>query len=180
MLDIDAALPTLAAMRGQEVGVSDWKQIDQSEIDQFTALVGDGGPIHNDPQEAARIAPFGGTIVQGFMLLACLTGFAKNLHLPQDGVVFRLNYGFDRVRLIAPVPVDSRVRGRFKMKDLVARGETAALMTFDATIEIEGSETPALVADWLAYLQLGPGSTQSSSSGEQTTGPESSTTGTAS
>jgi hypothetical protein len=66
------------------------------------------------------------------------------------------------------------------MKDLVARGETAALMTFDATIEIEGSGTPALVADWLAYLQLGPGSTQSSSSGEQTTGPESSTTGTAS
>lgn len=164
-LDVEAALPTLAALRGQEVGTSDWKQIDQSEIDQFTALVGDGGPIHNDPEGAARIAPFGGTIVQGFMLLACLTGFAKNLNLPQDGVVFRLNYGFDRVRLIAPVPVGSRVRGRFKMKDLVARGGSAALMTLDAVIEIEGSETPALVADWLAYLQLGAESAETESAG---------------
>lgn len=168
MIDVDAVLPALAALRGQEVGVSAWKQIDQEQIDQFTALVGDGGPIHNDPEEAARIAPFGGTIVQGFMLLACLTGFAKNLHLPQDGVVFRLNYGFDRVRLIAPVPVDSRVRGRFKMKDLVARGGSAALMTFGATVEIEGSETPALVADWLAYLQLGP---ESADTGTESAGP---------
>ena len=155
--DIDAALPGLAALRGQEIGVSDWKLIDQSAIDQFSALTGDAGPIHNDPEEAARIAPFGGTIVQGFMLLGCLTGFAKNLEIPQDGVAFRLNYGFDRVRIIAPVPVDSRVRGRFTMRDIVARGEEAALMTLEAIVEIEGVDTPALVADWLAYLQLDPG-----------------------
>jgi acyl dehydratase len=151
---IEARLPKLAALRGEELGVSEWKRIDQSAIDGFSALTGDAGPIHNDPGEAARIAPFGGTIVQGFMLLSCLTGFAKNLRLPSDGVTFRLNYGFDRVRIITPVRVDSRVRGRFTLQDVVARGETAALVTFDAVIEIEHGETPALVADWLTYLQL--------------------------
>ena len=155
-LDVDAALPALAALRGNEVGVSDWKRIDQAHIDRFTELTGDGGPIHNDPQEAARIAPFGGTIVQGFLLLSHLTGFAKKLDLPQNGVAFRLNYGFDRVRIIAPVPVGSRVRGRFRLRDIVARGVDAALLTMEATVEIEGSERPALVADWLAYLQLEP------------------------
>jgi len=154
--DIDAALPALAALRGQEIGVSDWKLIGQREIDEFTALTGDGGPIHNDPPEAQRIAPFGGTIVQGFMLLACLTGFAKNLQLPQSGVIFRLNYGFDRVRIITPVPVGSRVRGRFHLKDLVARGDDTALMTLAASVELEGATKPALVADWIAYLQLDP------------------------
>jgi acyl dehydratase len=154
--DVDAALPGLAALRGEELGVSGWKLIDQSTIDGFSAITGDAGPIHNDPDEAARIAPFGGTIVQGFMLLGCLTGFAKNLCLPQDGVAFRLNYGFDRVRIITPVPVDSRVRGRFALRDIIARGEGAALMTIEAVVEIEGGDTPALVADWLTYLQLDP------------------------
>lgn len=158
--DIAAMLPELAALRGKEVGVSDWKLIGQSEIDQFSALTGDGGPIHNDPEEAERIAPFGGTIVQGFLLLSCLTGFAKNLPLPQDGIAFRLNYGFDRVRIIAPVRVGSRVRGRFLMRDLVTRGEGAALMNLEAVVEIENSDKPALVADWLAYLRLDPEATE--------------------
>jgi acyl dehydratase len=153
---IDARLPHLAALRGQEIGVSDWKLITQADIDAFSALTNDAGPIHNDPQEAARIAPFGGTIVQGFLMLSCLTGFAKNLDMPADGVVFRLNYGFDRVRIIAPVPVDSRIRGRFRLKDVVARGEDAALMTLEAVVEFENSTTPAVITDWLAYLQLDP------------------------
>ena len=154
---IDAVLPQLAALRGQEIGTSDWKLIDQVAIDAFSALTGDAGPIHNDPEVAAQVAPFGGTIVQGFFMLSCLTGFAKSLRLPPDGASFRLNYGFDRVRIIAPVPVGSRVRGRFRMKDLVARGEHGALMTTEAVVEIEGSDKPALVADWLAYLQLDQG-----------------------
>jgi acyl dehydratase len=89
-------------------------------------------------------------------MLSCLTGFAKSLDLPDDGVVFRLNYGFDRVRIITPVPVDSRIRGRFHMRSLESRGESAALMTLEAVVEIEGTESPALIADWLAYLQLTP------------------------
>jgi len=152
---IDRRLPALAAFRGTELGVSEWKLIDQESIDAFSALTGDAGPIHNDPTKAAEIAPFGGTIVQGFFMLSHLTGFAKNLRLPAEAV-FRLNYGFDRVRLLAPVPVDSRIRGRFTLKDLTARGADGALLTMEATVEADGVDRPALVADWLAFLQLHP------------------------
>lgn len=153
-IEIASRLPELAALVGSEVGVSEWKRIEQSAIDHFAKLTGDDGPIHTDPVEAARIAPFGGTIVQGFMLLSHLTGFAKSIELPQRGVVFRLNYGFDRVRIITPVPVDAQIRGRFEIADLVARGADAALLTFNAKVELEGEDTPAVIANWLAYLQL--------------------------
>ena len=153
-------LQGLVALVGSEVGVSDWKTIDQSLIDGFAALTGDDGAIHTDPEQAARIAPFGGTIAQGFMLLSHLTGFAKSLRLPQEGVAFRLNYGFDRVRIITPVPVDSRIRGRFTVAGLEERGPDAALMRLRAQVELEGSDTPAVVADWLAYLQLTPSASQ--------------------
>ena len=154
--DIAHLLPELYALRGQEVGVSDWKLIDQNSIDQFSELTGDAGPIHNDPELSRQIAPFGGTIVQGFMVLSCLTGFAKSLHFPQDAVAYRLNYGFDKVRIINPVPVDSRIRGRFHILNLEARGESSALMTLEVVVEVEGTKEPALVADWLAYLQISP------------------------
>lgn len=150
-------LSELAALVGTDVGVSDWKRIDQSMIDAFAELTGDNGPIHVDPEEARRVAPFGGTIVQGFMLLSHLTGFAKSLELPHDPVAFRLNYGFDRVRIITPVPVDSRIRGRFTVAGLENRSPTAAMLTLTANVEVEGSDRPAVVADWLAYLQLTDG-----------------------
>ncbi|MEM7285541.1 MAG: MaoC family dehydratase [Actinomycetota bacterium] len=149
-------LADLAALVGTDVGVSDWKAVDQRMIDEFAGLTGDDGPIHTDPEEARRISPFGGTIVQGFMLMSHLTGFAKSLRIPQTDVAFRLNYGFDRVRIITPVPVDSRIRGRFTIAGLEDRGDDAAMMTLQARIEVEGSERPAVVADWLAYLQLEP------------------------
>ena len=137
--DPAAATPTmrllaLGELVGTDVGVSDWKQIDQSAIDEFASLTGDDGPIHTDPELAAEIAPFGGTIVQGFLLLSHLTGFAKALRLPQQDVLFRLNYGFDRVRLIAPVPVGSRIRGRFHVESLADRGPNAAVMTLQIAI----------------------------------------------
>ena len=90
------------------------------------------------------------------MLLSCLTGFAKGLRLPQKAVAYRLNYGFDKVRIINPVPVDSRIRGRFHMRNLEPRGESGALMTLEVVVEVEGIKEPALVAEWLAYLQLSP------------------------
>jgi acyl dehydratase len=87
-IDIASVLPELTALCGHDIGVSGWKLIDQAAIDRFTELTGDGGPIHNDPQEARQIAPFGGTIVQGFMMLSLLTGFAKSISLPQEGSRF--------------------------------------------------------------------------------------------
>ena len=149
-------LHRLAALVGTEVGVSEWKQITQEHIDRFAALTGDDGPIHTDPVRASEVAPFGGTIVQGFMMLSHLTGFAKSLDLPQDGVAFRLNYGFDRVRIITPVPVDSRIRGRFTVDRLEDRSDQAALLVLTAAVEVDGSDRPAVVADWLAWLELEP------------------------
>lgn len=159
MTDTHGAKPTerlhrLVALIGTDVGVSDWKTIDQAMVDDFAALTGDDGPIHTDPAEARRVSPFGGTIVQGFLMLSHLTGFAKSLDLPQDDVAFRLNYGFDRVRIISPVPVGSSVRGRFAIDQLVDKAPNAALLTLKATVEVDGSADPAVVADWLAYLQL--------------------------
>lgn len=148
-------MPKLAALRGEALGTSEWKLVDQATIDAFSALTGDAGPIHNDPIKAAEVAPYGGTIVQGFFMLSCLTGFAKNLRLP-DSAAFRLNYGFDKVRILAPVPVDTRIRGHFVLKDLTGRGADGALLTMEATIEAEGIDRPALVAEWIAYLQLHP------------------------
>lgn len=148
-------LSELVALVGTEVGTSDWKLIDQAMIDQFAELTGDGGLIHNEPEEAARVSPFGGTIVQGFMMLSHLSGFARSLQLPEEGVAFRLNYGFDKVRILNPVPVNSRIRGRFTVAGLKDRGPNGALLTLNAAVEIDGDVKPALVAEWLAFLQLG-------------------------
>ena len=152
--DIAHLLPELFTLLGQEVGVSDWNLIDQTSIDLFSELTGDAGPIHNDPELSRQIAPFGGTIVQGFMLLSCLTGLAKSLHFPQDKIAYRLNYGFDKVRIIKPVPVNSRIRARFHLKNLQTRGENGALMNLEVMMEVEGTKEPAIVADWLAFLKL--------------------------
>jgi acyl dehydratase len=90
------------------------------------------------------------------MLLSCLTGLAKSLHLPQDNIAYRLNYGFDKVRIIKPVPVNSRIRARFHLKNLQTRGENSALMNLEVIMEVEGTKEPAIVADWLAFLKLSP------------------------
>ncbi len=154
MTDVLERLHELRDLIGSEVGVSDWKTIDQETVDAFARLTGDDGPIHTDPAEAAAVAPFGGTILQGFLMLSHFTGFAKSLRIPAPDVAFRLNYGFDRVRIITPVPTGSRIRGRFTVAGLETRGPAAALVTFGASIESDTSERPAVVAEWLAFLQL--------------------------
>ncbi len=156
MSSLAARLPALTALIGTELGVSEWKLITQEMVDAATELTGDGGPIHNDPVEAARIAPFGGTILQGSLMLSHFAGFAKSVAVPEDEILFRLNYGFDRVRFIAPVPTGSRIRGRFELASLEPRGGDGALMTMAATIEAEQIDQPAVVAEWLAYLALAP------------------------
>ena len=88
------------------------------------------------------------------MMLSHLTGFAKSLKIPDRGVAFRLNYGFDRVRIITPVPTGSRIRGRFSVAGLEDRGPDSALLTLKAEVEMEGADKPAVIADWLAYLQM--------------------------
>ncbi|MDE1567867.1 MaoC family dehydratase [Aquabacter sp. P-9] len=144
-----AALPIAdyADLTGGELGVSDWIAIDQDRIDRFAACTGDHQYIHVDP-ERARASPFGSTIAHGFLILSLLAPMGRDVPVP-EGVVLNVNYGLNKVRFISPVPVGSRIRGRFALAafELVGPRQIQSAMT--VTVEIEGAAKPALVAEWL-------------------------------
>jgi acyl dehydratase len=148
---------TLAALRdmqGQEVGISDWLTVTQAQVDAFADLCGDHQFIHVDPVRAAE-TPFGVTIAHGFYTLSLLTYFAQGVRPGIEGTKHSVNYGFDRIRFAAPVPVGSRIRTRFRLARLNERRPGEITQHWEATVEVEGSDRPALVADWLtrAYLE---------------------------
>lgn len=138
---------------GQEVGVSRWFEVDQVRIDAFADLTEDRQFIHVDP-EAARATPFGGAIAHGFLTLSLASAMSYDAVPPLEGVVMGVNYGFDRIRFLAPVPAGSRVRGRFRLLTAESRGEGRWLLKHELTVEIEGGDKPALVAEWLGLQAL--------------------------
>ena len=136
-----------------EERLSEWKTITQEMVDAHAALTGDADPFHNDVAWATAHTPFGGTIVQGFLLLGQLTWFARNPPQgPLDDVAMVLNYGFDRVRFVRPVPTGSKIRARLKLIAVEDRGARANLR-FGVTIEVEGSAEPHVVAQWIGSAQ---------------------------
>jgi len=137
---------------GEELGLSDWATIDQAKLDAHARTTGDEDWLHNDPERAARESPFGKTIAQGSLLISMLVGFVNEIAPLADDVAYGLNYGFDRVRFIRPVPVDSRVRGRMVLKDVRLKGDNRYLVTIGATIEQEGADQPRVAAEWLALV----------------------------
>lgn len=139
----------LHALIGQEVGVSRWFEVGQDRIDAFADCTEDHQFIHVDP-EAARATPFGGTIAHGFLTLSLASAMSYDAVAPLDGLTMGVNYGFDRLRFLAPVPARSRVRGRFRLLDATDKGEGRWLLKHELTIEIEGADKPALVGEWLA------------------------------
>jgi len=148
------SLDALRALEGHEAGVSDWLQVTQGQVDAFADLCGDHQFIHVDPARAAA-TPFGGTIAHGFYTLSLLTYFAQGVRPRIAGTAHSVNYGFDRLRFVAPVKVGSRVRGRFRLARLDERKPGEITQHWEVTVEIEGAERPALVADWVtrAYLE---------------------------
>ena len=150
-----AYIDTLRDYVGHDVGTSDWVLIDQARIDAHARNTGDGTWVHTDPDRAAAETPFGCTIAQEFLLVSLFTDMAQALTLPLDEIAYPLNYGFDRLRMIQPVPVDSRVRGRFELKKVEPKGHHGLLIYLDTSLELEGDDVaPALVAEWLVYLRL--------------------------
>ena len=149
-------LEDLRARVGEEIGVSDWLTIGQDRIDAFADLTGDHQFIHVDPERAAE-TPFGGTIAHGFLTLSLLTWFAAGVRPRIEGTRHGVNYGFDRVRFVAPVPAGSRVRGLFRLTSLEERAPGEVTQHYEVTVEIEGGARPALVADWItrSYLEAG-------------------------
>ena len=148
-------LSNLKALVGHEVGVSDWITVDQESINAHAANTADDLWIHTDPERAAAETPFNGSIAQGFLVLSHLTNMARAISLPLEDVSYQLNYGFDRVRMVQPVPVDSRIRGRFELNRVESKGHHGLLVHLDVSIEIEGDDiAPAVVAEWVAYLRI--------------------------
>jgi acyl dehydratase len=132
--------------------VSDWLVIDQDMISRFGELTLDPDPMHMDPEWAKANGPYGGTIAYGFLTISLLSHLVHLVRSDTGGprTGHYLNYGFDRLRLVSPVRTGSRIRGRFLVKDRKPDEKGRILNRYDCSIEIEGQDRPALVAEWLS------------------------------
>ncbi len=139
-------LTELADLVGQEVGLSDWLLVDQARIQRFADATDDQQWIHTSPERAA-VGPFGGTIAHGFLTLSLLPVFFDTGFKVTE-TRMGINYGLNKVRFPAPVPVNSRLRGRFKLLNFDAI-EGGVQLSIEVTVEIEGKSKPACVAESL-------------------------------
>ena len=141
-------------LAGTDLGYSDWFHIDQERVNQFADVTLDHQFIHVDPDTAAA-TPFGGTIAHGFLTLSLLVHLAEQLAVRPDNLVMGVNYGFDKIRFLAPVAVGSDVRAHMRVVDVAERAPGQYLLTYDVTVEIQNQDKPALVAQWLTLLVTG-------------------------
>ena len=138
---------------GNDEGTGEWFEVTQAQIDQFADVTHDHQFIHVDPERAAA-TPFGTTIAHGFLTLSMLTHLSAGASsaapnpAKYEGVLMGINYGFNKVRFVSPVKVGSRIRARAVTTNVELKG-TMVEVTRSFTIEIEGEEKPAVVADWL-------------------------------
>jgi acyl dehydratase len=134
--------------------VSDWVEVTQAMIDGFADATGDHQFIHVDPDRAAR-TPFGGTIAHGFLSLSLMPMLAASTGAPGIvGARMGVNYGGNKVRFLTPVRSGKRVRGRFKLLKFVERKPGVWEQVQEYTLEIEGEEKPALIAEWIALIYV--------------------------
>ena len=146
MHSIDEASQMLALV-GQELGVSDWLEVSQEQIDQFAAATGDRQWIHCDQQRAARESPYGATIAHGFLTLSLCVKLAEQI-VAFEGARLVVNYGLNRVRF--PSPVKSGSNLRLSLKLLQARQLADSLeLGYQCTLEVQGQAKPACIAEWL-------------------------------
>ncbi len=140
------SLEELQGLVGQEIGPTEWKTISQETIDAYADVSGDHQWIHTDVERAKRESPFGGTVAHGNLTLALTDAFRLEL-IEQEGVVAGVNYGFDKVRFPAPVPAGSRVRARAQLQSVDQLEGGWWHVVTRITVEVEGNDKPALVAD---------------------------------
>ena len=144
----------LAGIVGQEVGVSDWSEIDQERINVFADITEDHQFIHID-EEKAKQTPFGGTIAHGFLTLSMLSALASGTSLVIDGIQMGINYGFEKIRFLQPVRAGKKIRGRFTLAEATERKPGQWMLKYAVSVEIEGEEKPALMAEWLTLQIVG-------------------------
>jgi acyl dehydratase len=146
-----ASIEEIRGRVGSEVGVSDWILVDQAAIDAFADVTQDHQFIHVDPEAAAK-TPFGGTVAHGFLTLSLLSRMAADAMLRPETIRMGVNYGFEKVRFIAPVRSGKRVRGRFRLDSFEEKAAGRWQFVHNVTVEIEGEDKPALIADWIGMI----------------------------
>ncbi len=139
---------------GREVGVSGWLLVDQERINRFADATGDHQFIHVDPERAAE-TPFGAAIAHGFLTLSLLAPLAGEGGIRLANAVMNINYGLDKLRFISPVKAGSRIRARFELAGAEEKKPGHHLLRHNVTVEIEGENKPALVAEWLGMTVVG-------------------------
>jgi acyl dehydratase len=144
----------LEARIGEQLGVSDWFLIDQRRVDDFADVTLDHQFVHVDV-ERARATPFGGTIAHGFLTLSLLVHLCLPFVPTLSDRKLVVNYGFDKVRFASPVRVGKRIRAISKLAAVEERKVGQVLMRIDVTVEIEGEDKPAVVAEWLSLHVVG-------------------------
>jgi len=143
-----ATWESLVARVGADIGCSAWREVDQAMITAFGATTGDRYFLHMDP-ERAKGTPFGATIAHGMLTLSLLPAMAYEVCPYVEGARYPLNYGFNRVRFVAPVIVGSRLRARFVLQRADVISADQRQLAYAVTVEMQGQERPALVAEWL-------------------------------
>jgi len=141
-------LADISAWVGREIGVSDWLRVDQDRIDRFAEVTQDHQWIHVDVERARR--EMGGAIAHGLLTLSLLPVLTASV-LDVEGVTRSLNYGFDKVRYLSPVPAGARIRSRHLVKAVEPKAG-GICVTQTCTVEIEGADKPALICDWLGVF----------------------------
>lgn len=142
-----------ASYVGKDTGVSDWILIDQARINAFADVSEDHQFIHVDP-EAAKKTPFGTTVAHGFLTLSMLSRLAAGSVLIPEGIKMGVNYGFEKVRFIAPVKAGKRIRGVFTLMSADEKSPGQWQFKYSVKVEIEGEDKPALMAEWLNLMFL--------------------------
>ena len=144
----------IAAKTGEVIGTSEWAEMSQERINQFADATGDHQFIHLD-EEKAKMTPFGGTIAHGFLTLSMLVKMTEETGIMPENTIMGMNYGFDKIRFLAPVRAGKRVRAHCEIANVVRKDDSRFLTTQTISVEIEGEETPALVAQWLVMTVAG-------------------------
>jgi len=150
---IISGVEELQKLVGQELGTGDWFTIDQDRINQFAEVTGDHQWIHLDIERARKESPWGNTIAHGFLTLSLLPALSEPIYTV-TGITTRINYGLNKVRFPSPVTAGSRVRAKIELLSLEDEGEGRYKGEFRTTIELEGSERPACVAESIALMIL--------------------------
>jgi acyl dehydratase len=146
------SLEAYQAMVGKEIGVSSWHLVDQPRIDTYADVIEDHQFIHVDPERAKKETAFGTTIAHGFLTMSLLSIMSYEVMPVIAGTTMGVNYGFDKLRFISPVRSGKRVRGRFVLAEAKLRKPNELQSRTNVTVEIEGEDKPALVADWLGLI----------------------------